>query len=178
MLTFSVERQLITLTLKPNCEKDEIVAGEATLVYHGFRHGISYLAQQSIIDFIDDSSESAIDVHQSTCQILDKYELNLAGLTTIEADNTNVNMRECHSAFALFRDEKPTLLKGSCHNHILHNSIKHAHKLLPIGTEKHLLTRYAHFSRRAKRIAKLKCFYEFCGQDYLIILKYTKEKKA
>jgi hypothetical protein len=46
MLTFSVDRQLITTTPKPNREKDEIAAAEATLVYHGVRHGISYLAQQ------------------------------------------------------------------------------------------------------------------------------------
>ncbi|CAF1354654.1 unnamed protein product [Rotaria magnacalcarata] len=46
MLTFSVDRQLITTTLKPNREKDEIASAEATLVYHGIRHGISYFAQQ------------------------------------------------------------------------------------------------------------------------------------
>ncbi|CAF2137919.1 unnamed protein product [Rotaria magnacalcarata] len=46
MLTFSVDRQLITTTLKPNREKDEIAAAEATLVYHGVRHEIPYLAQQ------------------------------------------------------------------------------------------------------------------------------------
>ncbi|CAF1370296.1 unnamed protein product [Rotaria magnacalcarata] len=187
---FNVDRQLITTTLKPNREKDEIAAAEATLVYHGVSHGISYLAQQCtttvlknlfsslsiasslscgrtkaaaiatdvlapyfthhviqemklafyyslsldasnkgnlktypfcvqyfsdvvIIDFIDDSSESAIDIHRNARQILDKYELNLYGLTAIGADNTNVNMGEYHSVFALFRDEKPTLLKGN-----------------------------------------------------------------
>ncbi|CAF4683763.1 unnamed protein product, partial [Rotaria sp. Silwood2] len=170
MLTFSVDRQLITTALKPNRDKDEIAAAEATLVYHGVRHGISYLAQQctinvlknlfssssivsslacgrtkaaaiatdvlppyfthhviqemklafyyslsfdasnkgnlktypfcvqyfsdvgvkkAIIDFIDDSSESATDIHRSARQILDKYELNFAALTAIGADNAN-----------------------------------------------------------------------------------------
>ncbi|CAF4408838.1 unnamed protein product [Rotaria sp. Silwood2] len=126
----------------------------------------------AIIDFIDDSSESAIDIHRSARQILDKYELNLAGLTAIGADNANVNMGEYHSVFALFRDEKPTLLKGSCYSHILHNSVKHAHKLLSIDIEKHLLKIYAHFSRSAKRIAELKSYYEFYEQDYMVILKY------
>ncbi|CAM4815125.1 unnamed protein product [Rotaria magnacalcarata] len=157
---FNVDRQLITTTLKPNREEDEMAAAEATLVYHGVRHGISYLAQQctttvlknlfssslianslscgrtkaaaiatdvlapsfthhviqemklafyyslsfdasnkgnlktypfcvqyfsdvgvkkAIIDFIHDSSESAIDIHRNARQILDKYELNLSG---------------------------------------------------------------------------------------------------
>ncbi|CAF4648419.1 unnamed protein product, partial [Rotaria magnacalcarata] len=43
----------------------------------------------AIIDLIDDSSESAIDIHRNARQILDKYELNLYGLTAIGADNAN-----------------------------------------------------------------------------------------
>lgn len=34
MLTFSMDRQLITTTMKPIREKDQIDAGEATIVYH------------------------------------------------------------------------------------------------------------------------------------------------
>ncbi len=34
MLTFSMDRHLITTTMKPIREKDEIVAGEATMVHH------------------------------------------------------------------------------------------------------------------------------------------------
>jgi hypothetical protein len=44
---------------------------------------------------------------------LDKYELKIDGLTTIGADNTNVNMGDHHSVFSLFRDEKPNVLKGN-----------------------------------------------------------------
>ncbi|CAF4433927.1 unnamed protein product, partial [Rotaria magnacalcarata] len=45
-----------------------------------------------LIDFIADSSETAIDVYRNARLILDKYELNFDGLTTIGSDNTNVNM--------------------------------------------------------------------------------------
>ena len=34
MLTFSMDHQLITTTMKPLQEKDEIATGEATIVYH------------------------------------------------------------------------------------------------------------------------------------------------
>ncbi|CAF1463507.1 unnamed protein product [Rotaria sp. Silwood1] len=255
MLTFSIDRQLITTTMKPTREKEEVAAAEATLVYHGVKHKISYMAQQCttdvlkilfasspiakslscattkasviatdvlapyfthvvleeiknafyyslsydasnkgnlkaypfciqylsdtgvkkvLIDFIDDSSESAIDIYRNARLILDKYELNLHGLTTIGADNTNVNMGDHHSVFSLFRDEKPNLIKGSCYNHILHNGVKHGHKLLTIDVEKNLLSIYAHFSRSAKRIAELKSYYEFYEEDYVVILKHIK----
>ncbi|CAF3372842.1 unnamed protein product [Rotaria sp. Silwood2] len=255
MLTFSLDRQLITKTMKPNREKDEVAAAEATLVYHAVRHGISYLAQQCtndvlrilfgtssiaksiacgktkaaaiatdvlapyftdlvlkeiqnafyysfsfdasnngnlkffpfcvqyfsdlgvkkvILDFIDDPNESAIDIHRNARQILDKYQLDIQGLTTVGADNANVNMGEHHSVFSLFREEKPNVLKGSCFNHILHNGVKHGHKLLTIDIEKNLLSIYTHFSRSAKRIAELKSYYQFYEQDYMVILKHIK----
>ncbi|CAF1359389.1 unnamed protein product [Rotaria magnacalcarata] len=255
MLTFSVDRQLITTTMKPTREKEEVAATEATLVYHGVKHRISYVAQQCttnvlkilfasspiakslscaktkasaiatdilapyfthvvleeiknafyyslsydasnkgnlkaypfciqyfsnigvkrvLIDFIDDSSETAIDVYRNARLILDKYELNFDGLTTIGSDNTNVNMGDHHSVFSLICNEKPNLIKGSCYNHILHNGVKHGHKLLTIDVEKNLLSIYSHFSRSAKRIAELKSYYEFYEEDYVVILKHIK----
>jgi hypothetical protein len=65
------------------------------------------------LDFIDDPNESAIDIHRNARQILDKYELDIQGLTAVGADNTNVNMGEHHSVFSLFREEKPNVLKGN-----------------------------------------------------------------
>ncbi|CAF2955546.1 unnamed protein product [Rotaria sp. Silwood2] len=44
MLTFSIDRQRITTTIKSTCEKDETAAAEATIVYHTVWHEISYLA--------------------------------------------------------------------------------------------------------------------------------------
>jgi hypothetical protein len=196
MLAFTVDRQLITTTMKPSHEKDEVAAAEATLVYHGVRHRMSYLTHQCttdvlktlfvsssiarslscakikataiatevlapyftdnvlkeiksahyfslsfdasnkgslkmypfcvqyfsdvgvkkgndvkflpliiyqnsftvMIDFIDDSSESAVDIYRNARQIMEKYGLNLDGLTVIGADNANVNMGE-HQCF-------------------------------------------------------------------------------
>ena len=52
ILTFSIDRQLITSKMKPNREKDEAAAAEAALVYHSVRHGISYFAQQCTNDVL------------------------------------------------------------------------------------------------------------------------------
>ncbi|CAF1454086.1 unnamed protein product, partial [Didymodactylos carnosus] len=120
-----------------------------------------------IVDFIDDASESATNVHKNAREVLKKHHLNVQNLTTIGVDNTNVNVGEQHSVYKLFRDEFSDLIKGSCYNHILYNSVKQAHKLLTIDVEKILLSIYAHFSRSAKRIEELKTYYEFYEQDYL-----------
>lgn len=57
---------------------------------------------------------------------------------------------------------------GNCYSHILHNSVKHAHRVLPIDVEKILLSIYSHFSRSAKRIDELKLYYEFYEQDFKV----------
>jgi hypothetical protein len=46
MKTFRINQQLITKTMKPSKEKEEVCAAEAVLVYHGVKHGHSYLSQQ------------------------------------------------------------------------------------------------------------------------------------
>ncbi|CAF4524758.1 unnamed protein product, partial [Rotaria sp. Silwood2] len=48
MKSFDMNQQLITNTMKPSREKDEIAAAEGTLVYHGVKHGHSYLSQQCL----------------------------------------------------------------------------------------------------------------------------------
>ncbi|CAF0811278.1 unnamed protein product [Rotaria sordida] len=44
--SFNINRQLITKTMKPLKEKDEVCAFEAVFIYHGVKHGHSYLSQQ------------------------------------------------------------------------------------------------------------------------------------
>jgi hypothetical protein len=46
MKSYNVNQQLITDTIKPSKEKDEICAAEAVLVFHGVQHGHSYVTQQ------------------------------------------------------------------------------------------------------------------------------------
>ncbi|CAF2633550.1 unnamed protein product [Rotaria sp. Silwood2] len=48
MKSFEINRQLITQTMKPTREKDEVSAAEGVLVYHGVKHAHSYLAQQCL----------------------------------------------------------------------------------------------------------------------------------
>ncbi|CAF1916365.1 unnamed protein product [Rotaria magnacalcarata] len=64
---FNVDRQLITTTLKPNREEDEMAAAEATLVYHGVRHGISYLAQQCTTTVLKNLFSSSLIANSLSC---------------------------------------------------------------------------------------------------------------
>ncbi|CAF1020804.1 unnamed protein product [Rotaria sp. Silwood1] len=111
-------------------EKDEIAAAECTLLYHGVKHGHSYLSQQCltnvckttfasstvanrIIDLIDDADESAIKIFANARQFLLDKGLDMHGLTVLGADNTNVNVGHNHSVYSLFKDEVPDILKGT-----------------------------------------------------------------
>ncbi|CAF1073053.1 unnamed protein product [Didymodactylos carnosus] len=180
--------------MKPNKEKNELAAAEATLIYHSIKHGLSYLAQEcstnvcktifstsntaknlscartkataisinalapfftnkilneiqfsqyfsmsfdasnkgnmkmypfcvqylseigvkkGSVDFIDDASGSATNVHRNAREVLEKHHLNVQNLTTIGVYNTNVNVGEQQSVYKLFRDEFSDLIKDS-----------------------------------------------------------------
>jgi hypothetical protein len=45
MKSYNVNQQLITDTIKPSKEKDEICTDEAVPVFHGVKYGHSYVAQ-------------------------------------------------------------------------------------------------------------------------------------
>ncbi|CAF2878314.1 unnamed protein product [Rotaria sp. Silwood2] len=93
MKSFSINRQLITLTMKPNKESEEIAAAEG------------------IIDLIEDADESATNTFENLMATIKKSGLLLDGLTSIGADNTNVNMGNTHSVYTLFHNQIENLFK-------------------------------------------------------------------
>lgn len=66
-----------------------------------------------IIDLIEDADESASNVFENLKSSIEKCGLSIAGLTSIGADNTNVNMGNNHSVYSLFLSSVGTLIKGS-----------------------------------------------------------------
>ncbi|CAF2145677.1 unnamed protein product [Rotaria magnacalcarata] len=256
MKSFNINRQLITSTMKPNKEIEETAAAEGVFVYHGGKHGHSYLSQQcitnvlktifssssaisksmscgrtkcnsiavnvlapyftqkvltevkqayfysimfdasnkgntkffpvcvqyfskigvkkGIIDLIDDADESATNIFENLMTVIKKSGLPFDGLTSIGADNTNVNMGNNHSVYTLFNNEIENLFKGNCYCHILHNGVKWGHQQLTVDIEKFLVMTYAHFSHSAKRVEELKSYHEFYEQDFHVLLKHIK----
>ncbi|CAF0880118.1 unnamed protein product, partial [Rotaria sordida] len=82
MKSFSVNRQLIASTIKPNKEGEETVAAEG------------------IINLIEDADESAANIYENLKAAIKKAGLHLEGLTSIGADNTNVNMEHVDKYFS------------------------------------------------------------------------------
>ncbi|CAF4248300.1 unnamed protein product [Rotaria sordida] len=119
-----------------------------------------------IIDLIEDADESAANIYENLKAAIKKAGLHLEGLTSIGADNANVNMGNNHSVYSLFHDEIENPIKENCYCHVLHNGVKWGHQLLTGDIEKFLMMAYAHFSRSAKRIDELKSYYEFYEPDF------------
>ncbi|CAM4830224.1 unnamed protein product [Rotaria magnacalcarata] len=74
------------------------------LTYVGVKRGL--------IDFLEDSRETALDIFKNIIKVIDDHQLNIYNLTSIGADNANVNFGEYHSVFKLLKDRLPHILKG------------------------------------------------------------------
>lgn len=61
---------------------------------------------------IEDADESASNVFKNLQSSIEKCGLSLDGLTSIGADNTNVNMGNNHSVYSLFLSSFGSLIKG------------------------------------------------------------------
>ncbi|CAF5139278.1 unnamed protein product, partial [Rotaria magnacalcarata] len=95
-----------------------------------------------LIDFLKDSREAALDIFKNIIKVIDDHQLNINNLTSIGADNANVNFGEYHSVFKLLKDRLPHILKGNCYAHVLHNGIQHAHDVLKTADNTQLLTSF------------------------------------
>ncbi|CAF5159451.1 unnamed protein product, partial [Rotaria magnacalcarata] len=127
---------------------------------------------RGLIEFINDSNETAVNIFNNICKVIDKYKFKLENLTSFGADNTNVNFGKNHSVFQLLKEKVSHLLKGNCYCHVLHNAVHTAHDDLPIDIETILCKLYSYFSRSAKRMENLKEYFDFVQVDFQVLLKY------
>lgn len=65
-----------------------------------------------ILQFLNDPRESAIDIFNNAMKVIEDCQLDIRHLTSIGADNANVNYGEHHSVFKFFKDICPNLAKG------------------------------------------------------------------
>jgi hypothetical protein len=110
MLTFNVDRQLITTTMKPTREKDEIAATEATLVYHSVRHRISYLAQQCTTDILKTLFAASPIARSLSCAKTKAAAIATEVLAPFFTDNVLKEMKFAHYfSFSFDASNKGTL---------------------------------------------------------------------
>ena len=81
--------------------------------------------QNKLIDFYENSNESADGMFQAIQKSMEKYKLPFHNVSGLSADNTNANFGVNHSLFTNMRDLVPDLIKGNCHAHIVHNCMRH-----------------------------------------------------
>lgn len=67
---------------------------------------------------IEQCDESADALFQNIKYVLEANELKLDQLVSLGSDNTNVNVGEYHSVFALFEKLSPRIVKGEKYSYI------------------------------------------------------------
>ncbi|KAK1874558.1 Pre-mRNA-splicing factor CLF1 [Dissostichus eleginoides] len=126
-----------------------------------------------MLDFIENPDESAAGIVALLEQSLEKFGLSMDQVTAFSADNTNVNYGIHNSVFTNLKRKQNDLLRGNCHAHIVHNTVKHALDKLTVDVENVVLKVYGHFSISAKRRESLKEFCEFCDVEFQEILRHV-----
>ena len=143
-----------------------------------FPFAVQYFTPESgvtnkMLDFIENPDESAAGIVALLEQSLDKFGLSLDQVTAFSADNTNVNYGIHNSVYTNLKKKHNDLLRGNCHAHIMHNTVKHALDKLTVDVENVVLKVYGHFSISAKRRESLKEFCEFCDVEFQEILRHV-----
>ena len=126
-----------------------------------------------LLDFAENAYESAEGIVNSIQSSLDQMGLTLDNVSAFSADNANVNYGIHNSVFTKLKQSNSQILRGNCHAHIVHNTVKHALEELSVDVENIVLKVYGHFSISAKRRENLKDFCEFCDIEFHDILRHV-----
>lgn len=129
--------------------------------------------QICLLDFYEDSNETAIAIHSNLETRLKQLGLDLKNVSSYSADNANVNFGIHHSVYQLLLKDNANLYPSQCAAHMLHNSVKFAIDKCEFDVEHLVLKVYSHLSYHAKRVDKLKSCFEDAGIQYQNILKHV-----
>ncbi|RVE40922.1 hypothetical protein evm_014426 [Chilo suppressalis] len=129
--------------------------------------------EQKLLDFYENSNESADGMFEAIQNSLEKYKLSFHNVSGLSADNTNANFGVNHSLFTNMQNVVPHLIKGNCHAHIVHNCVRHAMNFLSYDIENVILKIYAHFSHSAVRREELKKFVASVDGDFHEIKRHV-----
>ena len=122
--------------------------------------------QNKLLDFYENSDESADGMFKAINDSMNFYKLSFDQVSALSADNTNANYGVHHSLYTNMTKQIPDLIKGNCHAHIIHNTVKHAMQFLDHDVENVILKIYSHFSVSAVRREELKKFVKMVEGDF------------
>lgn len=126
-----------------------------------------------LVDFVESADESAKGILSTIQRSLENLGLSLDNVSAFSADNTNVNYGIHNSVYSKLKQCNANILRGNCHAHIVHNTVKYALDKLSIDIENIVLKVYSFFSLSAKRRESLKDFCEFCDVEFHDILRHV-----
>lgn len=129
--------------------------------------------QTKVLDFYDDSDETAAAIHNQITTKLKENGLGLDMISAYTADNASVNYGRNNSVFQKLKENNSDILKANCVAHIVHNSAKHAGDQLNIDIEMVVNKTYSHFSSSAKRTEELKSVFNFVAEDYQSLQRHV-----
>lgn len=129
--------------------------------------------QNYIIDFVENSDETAEGMFTTIEASLTKLGLSFERISCLSADNTNANFGANNSLFTNIKNKNSSVLKANCHAHIIHNCFKRSAENLDVDIENVVLKIYSHFSVSAKRREELKEFFSFANCEWKEILRHV-----
>jgi hypothetical protein len=74
---------------------------------------VQYGIVRSVLEVVEQPREAAEDIVNTLRHVLKKHNLDIQKLTSIGADNTNINYGRHHSVFTIIQREVLHLLKGN-----------------------------------------------------------------
>lgn len=80
--------------------------------------------QNYVIDFIENSDETADGIFKMINNIFTNSELDWEQVSGFCGDNCGTNFGLHHSLFTNNKAKNPNIIKSNCHAHILHNCVK------------------------------------------------------
>ncbi|KAM3620103.1 uncharacterized protein V6R79_018367 [Siganus canaliculatus] len=129
--------------------------------------------QCKLLDFYEDSDETANGIHQALLNCLEKHKLDIKNVTAYAADNPYVNFGRHHSVYQLLSSANNRILKANCPAHIAHNACKHACDQLSVDIQSIVIKIYSHFSVSASRREQLRAFFAFVDVEWREILQHV-----
>ncbi|XP_047999563.1 uncharacterized protein LOC125236694 [Leguminivora glycinivorella] len=129
--------------------------------------------QNKLIDFYENANESADGMFQAINNSLTDHNLTFDRVSGLSGDNINANFGIHHSLFTNIKNLSPHLLKGNCHAHIIHNTVKHAMGILNCDVENIVLKIYSHFSSSACRREELKAFVAVLDGEWHELIRHV-----
>ncbi|XP_041844096.1 uncharacterized protein LOC121641831 [Melanotaenia boesemani] len=129
--------------------------------------------KNKILDFYEDSHESAATIHQQITSRLEEHGLQLDMISAYTADNASVNYGKNNSVFQKLKADNSGIIKANCMAHIVHNCAKHAGDRLNIDIDLVVNKIFSHFSVSAQRTEALKAVFSFVEEDYHVVLRHV-----